>query len=103
MGPEVRKTTGSPVLVGLCSTSEGFGDDGVAKTATLLPRASATTLGFEDCALCASGGPAEIGATIAPLGVAVTRLAYGLPIGGDLDYADEITLSKSLEGRTALS
>jgi recombination protein RecR len=40
---------------------------------------------------------------IAPLGVAVTRLAYGLPIGGDLDYADEITLSKSLEGRTALS
>ena len=40
--------------------------------------------------------------TIAPLGVPVTRLAYGLPIGGDLDYADEITLSKSLEGRTTL-
>ncbi len=39
---------------------------------------------------------------IAPLGVAVTRLAYGLPIGGDLDYADEITLAKSLEGRTTL-
>jgi recombination protein RecR len=39
---------------------------------------------------------------IAPLGVDVTRLAYGLPIGGDLDYADEITLAKSLEGRTAL-
>ncbi len=39
---------------------------------------------------------------IAPLGVAVTRLAYGLPIGGDLDYADEITLAKSLEGRRAL-
>lgn len=39
---------------------------------------------------------------IAPLGVAVTRLAYGLPIGGDLDYADEITLAKSLEGRTPL-
>lgn len=39
---------------------------------------------------------------IAPLGVDVTRLAYGLPIGGDLDYADEITLTKSLEGRTAL-
>lgn len=37
-----------------------------------------------------------------PLGVAVTRLAYGLPIGGDLDYADEITLAKALEGRTAL-
>jgi recombination protein RecR len=37
-----------------------------------------------------------------PLGVKVTRLAYGLPIGGDLDYADEITLAKALEGRTAL-
>jgi recombination protein RecR len=37
-----------------------------------------------------------------PLGVTVTRLAYGLPIGGDLDYADEITLTKALEGRTAL-
>ncbi|MDQ2873199.1 MAG: recombination mediator RecR [Candidatus Eremiobacteraeota bacterium] len=39
---------------------------------------------------------------ISPLGVAVTRLAYGLPIGGDLDYADEITLAKSLEGRRTL-
>ena len=37
-----------------------------------------------------------------PLGVMVTRLAYGLPIGGDLDYADEITLAKALEGRTTL-
>lgn len=39
---------------------------------------------------------------IAPSGVAVTRLAYGLPIGGDLDYADEVTLAKALEGRRAL-
>ena len=39
---------------------------------------------------------------IAPLGVVVTRLAYGLPIGGDLDYADEITLAKAFEGRTTL-
>jgi recombination protein RecR len=38
-----------------------------------------------------------------PLGVSVTRLAYGLPIGGDLDYADEITITKALEGRRALS
>jgi len=34
--------------------------------------------------------------------VAVTRLAYGLPIGGDLDYADEVTLSRALEGRRSL-
>ena len=39
---------------------------------------------------------------IPPLGIIVTRLAYGLPIGGDLDYADEVTLTKALEGRTAL-
>lgn len=37
-----------------------------------------------------------------PLGPLVTRLAYGLPIGGDLDYADEITLTKALEGRRSL-
>jgi recombination protein RecR len=39
---------------------------------------------------------------ISPSGVSVTRLAYGLPIGGDLDYADEVTLAKALEGRRAL-
>ena len=40
---------------------------------------------------------------IAPSGVRVTRLAYGLPIGGDLDYADEVTLAKALEGRRLLA
>jgi len=39
---------------------------------------------------------------IAPTGVKVTRLAYGLPIGGELDYADETTLARALEGRRAL-
>ena len=34
-----------------------------------------------------------------PLAVRVTRIARGLPVGGDLEYADEVTLSKSLEGR----
>ncbi len=34
-----------------------------------------------------------------PLGVRVTRLASGLPVGGDLEYADEVTLSQALEGR----
>ena len=34
-----------------------------------------------------------------PLEVKVTRLASGLPVGGDLEYADEVTLSKALEGR----
>jgi recombination protein RecR len=34
-----------------------------------------------------------------PLGIRVTRLASGLPVGGDLEYADEVTLSQALEGR----
>ncbi|MHC1720154.1 MAG: recombination mediator RecR [Clostridiaceae bacterium] len=37
-----------------------------------------------------------------PFGVKVTRIAHGLPMGGDLEYADEVTLSKALEGRTLL-
>lgn len=37
-----------------------------------------------------------------PMGVRVTRLAHGLPMGGDLEYADEITLSRALEGRREL-
>lgn len=37
-----------------------------------------------------------------PLGVKVTRIAHGLPVGGDLEYADEVTLSKALEGRREL-
>ena len=39
---------------------------------------------------------------IQPLGVSVTRLAFGLPIGGELDYADELTIAKAIEGRRAL-
>ncbi len=40
-----------------------------------------------------------IGGLITPLGVTVTRLASGLPVGGDLEYADEVTLGRALEGR----
>jgi recombination protein RecR len=36
---------------------------------------------------------------LAPMGVRVTRLARGLPVGGDLEYADEVTLARALEGR----
>ncbi|MGI6537680.1 MAG: recombination mediator RecR [Caldicoprobacterales bacterium] len=34
-----------------------------------------------------------------PMGIRVTRIAHGIPVGGDLEYADEVTLSKALEGR----
>ena len=37
-----------------------------------------------------------------PLDVKVTRIAAGIPVGGDLEYADEVTLSKALEGRTEI-
>ena len=37
-----------------------------------------------------------------PLGVKTTRIAHGIPVGGDLEYTDEITLSKALEGRREL-
>ena len=39
---------------------------------------------------------------IKPLGVKVTRLAYGIPVGGDLEYADEVTLSRAFAGRSEL-
>jgi len=39
---------------------------------------------------------------IKPLGIKVTRLAYGIPVGGDLEYADEVTLARALEGRSEL-
>ncbi|WP_040196792.1 recombination mediator RecR [Candidatus Soleaferrea massiliensis] len=37
-----------------------------------------------------------------PLGVKVTRLAYGIPVGGNLEYADEVTLYRALQGRTEI-
>ncbi|MDQ7859184.1 MAG: recombination mediator RecR [Armatimonadota bacterium] len=37
-----------------------------------------------------------------PLGLRVTRIAHGLPVGGDLEYADEVTLARALEGRRDL-
>lgn len=39
---------------------------------------------------------------IKPSGIRTTRIAHGLPVGGDLEYADEVTLSKALEGRREL-
>ncbi|MHB1127694.1 MAG: recombination mediator RecR [Bacillota bacterium] len=36
---------------------------------------------------------------IKPLGIKVTRIAFGIPVGGDLEYADEVTLGRALEGR----
>ncbi|RAV12526.1 recombination mediator RecR [Paenibacillus contaminans] len=40
---------------------------------------------------------------VKPFGLKVTRIAHGLPVGGDLEYADEVTLTKALEGRRELN
>ena len=40
---------------------------------------------------------------IKPLGITVTRIAHGIPVGGDLEYTDEVTLSKALEGRREIN
>jgi recombination protein RecR len=37
-----------------------------------------------------------------PIGIRITRIAHGIPVGGDLEYADEVTLAKALEGRREL-
>src|SRR5690625_989450 len=39
---------------------------------------------------------------IKPLGIKVTRIAHGIPVGGDLEYCDEVTLSKAMENRREL-
>ncbi len=39
---------------------------------------------------------------IKPMGIKVTRLAYGIPVGGNLEYADEVTLYRALEGRSEI-
>lgn len=42
---------------------------------------------------------AYIARLLKPMGIRVTRIAHGLPVGGDLEYTDEVTLSKAIEGR----
>ena len=37
-----------------------------------------------------------------PLGIRITRMAHGMPVGGDLEYVDEVTLARALEGRREL-
>jgi recombination protein RecR len=93
------------VLGGLISPMEGIGV-GQLKIKELLDRVGPE--GIKEI-IIATNPNAEGESTalylarlLTPLGVNVTRLAYGLPIGGDLDYADEVTLARALEGRRTL-
>jgi len=93
------------VLHGTISPMDGIGPDAV-RIKELLPRvadervkevimATNPTVEGEATAL-------YIAKLLKPFGVRVTRLAYGIPVGGDLEYADEVTLRHSLEGRSEL-
>jgi recombination protein RecR len=90
------------VLQGAISPIEGIGPDQL-RIGELLRR-----LGTEEIAeviLCTNPnleGEATamyLSRQLRPLGIRVTRLASGLPVGGDLEYADELTLGRALEGR----
>jgi recombination protein RecR len=93
------------VLGGAISPIEGVGPDQL-RIRELVARVDAE--GIKE--VIAATNPTVEGDTTAlylarllkPLGVVVTRLASGLPVGGDLDYADEVTLGRALVGRHEL-
>ena len=93
------------VLQGAISPLEGIGPDQI-RVRELLAR-----IGNEEIAeviLCTNPnieGEATamyLARLLKPLGIRVTRIASGLPVGGDLEYADELTLGRALEGRREL-
>ena len=90
------------VLLGALSPLQGIGPDDL-KIKGLLTRIGA---GGVDEIILATNPTVEGEATaiylarlLKPLGVRVTRIATGIPVGSDLEYADELTMGKSLEGR----
>jgi recombination protein RecR len=90
------------VLLGALSPLDGIGPDEI-KVRELLARVEANHIRE---IILATNPNVEGDATalylsklLRPLGLRVTRIARGLPVGGDLEYADEVTLSRALEGR----
>ena len=93
------------VLHGVISPLDDVGADDIT-VKELLARIPAD--GVEEV-IMATGSNVEgeltamyIAKLLKPLGVRVTRLAYGLPVGSDLQYADSVTLSRALQGRQTL-
>ncbi len=90
------------VLQGAISPIEGIGPEQL-RVKELLARVDAE--GIAEVILCTNPnieGEATamyLARLLKPLGVKVTRIASGLPVGGDLEYADELTLGRALEGR----
>ena len=93
------------VLQGAISPIEGIGPDQL-RVKELLARIEPE--GVTEIILCTNPnieGEATamyLGRLLTPLGISVTRIASGLPVGGDLEYADELTLGRALEGRRAV-
>lgn len=93
------------VLLGAISPIEGIGPEQL-KVRELLVRLGDESV--NEVILCTNPnveGEATamyLARLLKPLGVAVTRLASGLPVGGDLEYADELTLGRALEGRRSM-
>ena len=94
------------VLLGALSPLDGIGPDDL-KIRELLVRLEA---GETSEVILATNPNVEGEATalylaklLRPLGMRITRIARGLPVGGDLEYADQVTLSKALEGRREFS
>lgn len=93
------------VLQGAISPIEGIGPEQL-KVRELLARLEPE--GIEEVILCTNPtieGEATamyLARLLKPLGVRATRIASGLPVGGDLEYADELTLGRALEGRRDL-
>ena len=93
------------VLGGALSPLQGIGPDQL-KIKSLIERLKGGTV---EEIIIATNPTAEGEATavylsklIKPLGVRVTRIAMGIPVGSDLEYADEVTMSKAMEGRRDL-
>ena len=90
------------VLGGAISPLEGIGPDDL-RVQELLDRVGRNGAGEVILAtnpnLEGNATAMYVAALLKPLGVRVTRLASGLPVGGDLEYADEVTLGQALEGR----
>ena len=90
------------VLQGAISPIEGVGPDQL-RVKELLGRLGAE--GVQEVILCTNPnieGEATalyLARLLKPLGLKITRIASGLPVGGDLEYADELTLGRALEGR----
>ena len=93
------------VLLGAMSPLEGIGPEQL-KIRELVARIGPE--GIDEVILCTNPNTeGEVTAMylarlLKPIGLAVTRIASGLPVGGDLEYADELTLGRALEGRRSV-